>query len=130
MSEDFITFEEELLNTSREAMEFSKKYYSARKRNNHSFNQLQVLINKSGLHTSRKSVENKITELLANGTYGEQAIQLNKEMLESEAEYKSYELIIKAYLAHCSALQSVLKVQQNGELTEIMKNRYNIYKNQ
>ena len=129
MSEDFITFEEELLNTSREAISFSKLYLEARKNASHCFNKLQVLINKSGLHTNKKSIENKIIELMANKIYGEEATKLNQEMLDSEAEYKSYELIIKSYLAHCSGLQSILKVQQNGELTEIMKNRYNIYKN-
>lgn len=124
MSEDFITFEEELLNTSREAMAFSKMYLEARKSCSHCFNQLQVLINKAKLHTSKKALENKIIELMANQEYGEQAQKLNTEMLENEAEYKSYELIIKAYLTHCSALQSVLKVQQTGEMTEIMKSKY------
>lgn len=124
MSEDFITFEEELLNTSREAMEFSKLYLEARKRNSYIFNKLQILINKSGLHTSRKSIENKITELMADKNFGEQATNLNQEMLNSEAEYKSYELIIKAYLAHCSGLQSVLKAQQTGEMNELMKSKY------
>lgn len=125
MSEDFISFQDELLTTSREAIEFSKLYLQARKNNSHAFNQLQVLINKAGLQKTKKSIENKILELMADENYGEQAIKLNIEMSESESEYKSYELIVKAYLAHCSALQSVLKVQQSGELTEAMKNRYN-----
>lgn len=130
MSEDFITFEEELLNTSREAMEFSKLYLEARKNCSHCFNQLQILINKAKLHTSKKALENKIIELMASEEYGEQAQKLNTDMCNYESTYKGLELVVKAYLAHCSALQSVLKVQQNGELTEIMKNRYNIYKNQ
>lgn len=129
MSEDFITFEEELLNTSREAIEYSKMYLEARKNSSHCFNQLQVLINKAGLHTSKKSPENKIIELMADNTYGEQAIKLNQEMNDYTSTYKGLELVVKSYLAHCSALQSVLKVQQTGELNETLKSRYeNIYK--
>jgi hypothetical protein len=73
MSEDFITFEQELLNTSREAIEFSKMYLDARKNSSHCFNQLQILIQKANLHTSKKSPENKIIELLADKTYGDKA---------------------------------------------------------
>lgn len=125
MSEDFITFEEELLNTSREAINLSKLYLEARKNASHCFNQLQVLINKAKLHTSKKKLENKIVELLANEQYGEQANKLNTDLSEYESTYKGLELVVKSYLAHCSALQSVLKVQQNGELTEAMKSKYN-----
>lgn len=128
MSEDFITFEQELLNTSREAIEFSKMYLDARKNASHCFNQLQILLNKANLHTSKKSPENKIIELMADSVYGEQASSLNQEMNDYQSTYKGLELVVKSYLAHCSALQSVLKVQQSGELTEAMKNRYSVYK--
>ena len=124
MSEDFITFEQELLNTSREAIEFSKMYLEARKNSSHCFNQLQILLNKANLHTSKKSPENKIIELMADSVYGEQASSLNQEMNDYQSTYKGLELIIKACLAHCSSLQSVLKVQQTGEMTEIMKSKY------
>lgn len=124
MSIDFITFEQELLNTSREAIEFSKMYLEARKNSSHCFNQLQILLNKANLHTSKKSPENKIIELMADKIYGEQAIKLNQEMNEYQSTYKGLELVVKSYLAHCSALQSVLKVQQNGELNQILKEKY------
>ncbi len=121
---DFVSFEQELLNTSREAMEFSKLYLEARKNCSHCFNQLQVLINKAKLHTSKKALENKIIELMASQEYGEQAQKLNTEMNNHESTYKGLELVIKSYLAHCSALQSVLKVQQSGELNEALKIKY------
>lgn len=121
---DFLTFEQELLNTSREAIEFSKMYLEARKNSSHCFNQLQVLINKAKLHTSKKALENKIIELMASQEYGEQAIKLNQEMNDYTSTYKGLELVIKSYLAHCSALQSVLKVQQSGELNEALKIKY------
>ena len=122
---DFITFEQELLNTSREAIELSKEYLDARKKCSHCLNQLQALIYKANLHTSKKSPQNKIIELMADKTYGEEARKLNIEMSNYESEYKGLEMCVKAYLAHCSALQSVLKVQQTGEMTEIMKSKYN-----
>lgn len=125
MSEDFITFEEELLNTSREAMELSEAYLDARKKCSHCLNQLQSLIYKANLHTSKKSPQNKIIELMADKNYGEEARKLNIEMSNYESEYKGLEICVKAYLAHCSALQSILKVQQTGEMTEVMKSKYN-----
>ena len=121
---DFISFEEELLNTSREAIELSRMYLDARKKCSHCLNQLQSLIYKADLHTSKKSPQNKIIELMADKTYGQEANKLNTEMSNYESEYKGLELCIKSYLAHCSALQSVLKVQQSGELTEAMKSKY------
>lgn len=125
MSEDFITFEEELLNTSREAISFSKLYLEARKNASHCFNQLQILINKAKLHTSKKKLENKIVELLAHEQYGEQANKLNTDMCNYESTYKGLELVVKAYLAHCSALQSVIKTQISAEINENVRAKYN-----
>ena len=124
MSEDFTTFEQELLSTSREAIEFSKMYLEARKNSSHCFNQLQVLINKANLHTSKKSPENKIIELMADNTYGEQAIKLNQEMNDYTSTYKGLELVVKSYLAHCSALQSVIKTQISAEINENVRAKY------
>ena len=124
MSADFISFQDELLSTSREAMELSKAYLEARKKCSHCLNQLQALIYKADLHTSKKSPQNKIIELIADETYGEEASKLNIEMSNYESEYKGLEMCVKAYLAHCSALQSVIKVQQNGELNQILKEKY------
>lgn len=124
MSIDFVSFQDELLSTSREAIEFSKLYLQARKNNSHAFNQLQVLINKAGLQKTKKSIENKILELMADEQYGEQAIKLNQEMNEHQATYKGLELVVKSYLAHCSALQSVIKTQISAEINENVKAKY------
>ena len=123
MSEDFLTFEEELLSTTREAIDYSNMYLQARKENKSAYNALQALIYKAGLHTSKKSVENKIIELLSS-PYGKEAQEMNEKMNEKEAEYKGLELVCKAYLAHASALQSIIKTQISGEMSEIMKNKY------
>ena len=125
MSQDFITFEQELLETSREAIQFSRLYLDSRKKCSHCFNQLQVLLNKANLHKSKKSAENKIIELMADETYGEQASKLNQQMNEHQATYKGLELVIKSHLAHCSALQSVIKTQISAEINENVKAKYN-----
>lgn len=122
---DFITFEQELLNTSREAIEFSKMYLEARKNSSHCFNQLQILLNKTNLHTSKKSPENKIIELMADRVYGEKASKLNQEMNDYQSTYKGLELVVKSYLAHCSALQSVIKTQISAEINENVRAKYN-----
>ena len=125
MSEDFITFEQELLNTSREAIELSRMYLEARKNCSHCLNQLQALIYKADLHTSKKSPQNKIIELMADKTYGEEASKLNTQMSNYESEYKGLEMCVKAYLAHCSALQSVIKTQISAEINENVRAKYN-----
>ena len=122
---DFVSFEQELLNTSREAIEYSKMYLDARKNSSHCFNQLQILIQKANLHTSKKSPENKIIELLADKTYGDKARQLNEDLHNYESTYKGLELVVKSYLAHCSALQSVIKTQISAEINENVRAKYN-----
>lgn len=124
---DFVDFSTELLNTTAKGIEFAHQYLEARKQCSHCFNQLQVLIQKAGLETSKKSPQNKIIELMAHNTYGKQAQALNTKMLESESLYKGLELVTKAYQAHASAIQSILKIQTTAELNENIKAKYEIF---
>lgn len=125
MSEDFLTFSEELIQTTTQGIDFASQYLEARKECSHCFNQLQVLIQRAGLETSKKSPQNKIIELMADEIYGKQAQELNTKMLQSEAEYKGLELVCKAYQAHASALQSIMKTQISAEISENVRNKYN-----
>ena len=127
MSEDFMDFSEELLSTTTQGIDFAQKYLQARKECSHCFNQLQVLIQKAGLETSKKSPQNKIIELMAHKDYGKQAQELNTKMLDLEAEYKGLELVCKAYQAHASAIQSVIKTQLSAEISENMKTKYELF---
>ena len=127
MTTDFMDFSEELLATTGQGIEFAHKYLEARKECSHCFNQLQVLIQKAGLETSKKSPQNKIIELMAHKDYGKQAQELNSKMLALEAEYKGLELVCKAYQAHASAIQSVIKTQLSAEISENMKAKYEIF---
>lgn len=124
---DFMSFSEELLQTTREAINSSKMYLDARKESSHCYNQLQVLIYKAGIHNSKKSPENKIIELMADRTYGEEARELNKKMTDAMALYKGLELVVKSFLAHSSALQSCIKSQISGEISENVRNKYELY---
>ena len=127
MTSDFMDFSEELLSTTGQGIEFAHKYLEARKECSHCFNQLQVLIQKAGLETSKKSPQNKIIELMAHKDYGKQAQELNTKMLESESLYKGLELVCKAYQSHASALQSVIKTQISAEINENMKTKYEFF---
>lgn len=122
--EDFMTFQQELLETTRDAKELSIEYLNARKLYNHCFNQLVVLIQKAGLHKNKKSIENKFVELLDDSAFGEQAKELYESMLNAEAEYKGLEVVCKAYANHSVALCSIMKQQTTGEISEAMKNKY------
>ena len=124
---DFMTFSEELISTTTQGIDFAHKYLEARKECSHCFNQLQVLIHKAGLETSKKSPQNKIIELMANRQYGEEAQELNSKMLDKEAEYKGLELVCKAYQSHASALQSVLKTQISAEISENVRAKYETF---
>lgn len=126
---DFMTFQEELLETTKEAINNSKLYLQARKESSHYYNQLQILIYRADLHKSKKSPENKIIELMADEVYGEEARRLNEKMNEATATYKGLELVVKSFLAHSSALQSCIKTQISGEIAEATKNKYGGFNN-
>lgn len=123
--EDFLDFTTELLGTSSEAIEYSKEYLKSRKEYAHCFNKLIVLINKAGLEKTKKQLDNKIVELLSHEKYGDDAKIIYEHMLESEANYKGLELVCKAYNSHVVSLCSILKNQQQGELNESLKQKYN-----
>lgn len=125
---DFMDFQQELLQTTREAIELSNEYLKARKEYASLFNKIVVLLNKSGLDKSKKSVDNKIIELLSDKTYGELAQQIHAKMLEAESQYKGLENVLKAYMAHASAIQSIMKQQVSGEVLEGIKAKYTIDK--
>ena len=121
---DFMTFEDELLKTTSEAKELALEYLNSRKLYNHCFNQLVVLIQKAGLHQSKKSIDNKFIELLDDKKYGSEAQEIYSKMLNEEATYKGLEVVCKAYANHSVALCSIIKQQVNGEIAESMKNKY------
>lgn len=123
--EDFIDFTEELLKTTREAKDLALEYLNARKLYNHCYNRLVVLLQKAGLHQTKKSIENKFVELFNDKNYGIEAQEVYEKMLNEEANYKGLEIVCKAYANHSVALCAILKQQTTGEISEALKNKYN-----
>lgn len=122
--EDVMDFSEELLSNSRDNKMLAEEYLKARKKYNHCFNQLIVLVQKAGLNKSKKSIDNKIIELLANEQYTDQANEYYSQMLSAEAEYKGLQEVCKAYANHSVALCSIIKMQQQGEISEAVRSKY------
>ena len=121
---DFLDFQQELLETTKEGINLSKEYLNARKEYASYYNKLIALISKTGLSKSKKSIENKIAELLEHLNYGEVAKDYYQKLLDCEASYKGLEVVTKAYAAHASGLQSVIKTQISGEIAEATRNKY------
>ena len=124
MSEDFMDFQQELRETTKSAVDYSQMYLAARREKAHFENQLLVLLTKAGLQKSKKSIDNKIAELISDPTYGETAQQYLQGKLAAEADYKGLELVVKSHIAPASGLQSIIKAQQSGELEEAMRRKY------
>lgn len=124
MTANIQDFSGELLETTTACIKISKEYLENRKKHAHYYNKLIVLLKKAGIYGTKKSIDNKLLDLLADKTYGEVAEEYYLKMLESEQEYKGLELVAKAYSLHATGLMSVQKHMQAGELNENLKNKY------
>jgi len=122
-------FSEQLLSTARDMKELAFSYYEARKNYAKCFNKITVMIYKAGLHTNKAAFENKIPMLFADPIYSDEAITTFSKMNEYEQEYKGLELVLKAFGAEISGIQSIIKFMQQGEINEAMKNKYENYYN-
>lgn len=120
-------FSEQLLNTAREMKELSFAHLEARRNYAHCVNKITVMIYKAGLHRNKAAFENKIPMLFADPIYTEEAIETYSRMNEYEQEYKGLELVLKAYGAEISGIQSVIKFMQQGETNEAIRNKYENY---
>lgn len=109
-------FSEQLLREAGEMQLLSIKYKNARSEYARCFNGITLLIYKAGLHRSKAAFENKIPMLFAHPDYKEEAIELASKMNEARQEYKGLEMVLQAYQAKISGLQSVIKFMQMGEI--------------
>lgn len=109
-------FAEQLLRVSGEMKSLSIDYKNARSEYAKCFNRITILIYKAGLHRSKAAFENKIPMLIAHPDYSEEAIEVASKMNEAQQEYKGLEMVLKAYQAEISGLQSVIKFMQVGEI--------------
>ena len=82
------------------------------------------MIYKARIYDNKASFENKIPMLFANPVYSDEAIKIAAKMTEAQQEYKGLEMILKAFQAEISGIQSIIKFMQQGEINENIKNKY------
>ena len=116
----------ELLNTAKELKELAFEYKNARSEYSQALNGLIALIHKSGLAKDKAAFENKIPKLLETD-FKEQAQKLIRQFYDSQALYKGLEEVLKAYQAHISGIQSVIKYNLSGEVAEVTRLKYGGY---
>ena len=119
-------FAEQLLRVSGEMKSLSIDYKNARSEYAKCFNQITVMIYKAGLHRSKAAFENKIPMLIAHPDFTEEAIKIASRMNEAQQEYKGREMVLKAYQAEISGLQSVIKFMQIGEIHAATAAKYGV----
>lgn len=115
-------YAEELLENAKELKIYSAQYKQERQLHSQAINTLTNLIYKSGLHNDKASFENKLTKLLAT-QYASEAKQAIEQMNTARANYKGFEEVLKAYQTYISSIQSIIKWNLQGELTEAVKNK-------
>ena len=115
---------EQLLSLSKEIKTYSFEYHKARAEFARCFNKITVLIYKAGLQNSRASFENKIPMLIADPVYTDVAIALSSKMNDAQQTYKGLEQVIDAYKAEISAIQSIIKFMNTGEITNAVNMKY------
>ena len=119
-------FAEQLLRVSGEMKSLSIDYKNARSEYAKCFNQITVMIYKAGLHRSKAAFENKIPMLIAHPDFTEEAIKIASRMNEAQQEYKGLEMVLKAYQAEISGLQSVIKFMHIGEIHAATAAKYGV----
>ncbi len=116
---------QELSKISKEFRQIAYNYKEDRANYAEALNKLTGLIYRTGLHDDKASFENKLTKLLATSE-AEKAKYYIEMLNTSEANYKGWEMVCKAYAAEISAIQSVIKYNLTGELNENIANKANV----
>ena len=120
-----ITYAEELRETAQDFKDLAFEYKKERGLYADALNGLTSLIYSANLHDDKASFENKLIKLLAT-PYAKEAKPLIEQLNTSRANYKGFEMVLEAYKAHISAIQSVIKYNLTGELNENIANKANV----
>ena len=118
----YLDHAQELSKISKEFRQIAYNYKEDRANYAEALNKLTGLIYRTGLHDDKASFENKLTKLLATSE-AEKAKYYIEMLNTSEANYKGWEMVCKAYAAEISAIQSVIKYNLTGELNENIANK-------
>lgn len=119
---DYQDYAQELSENAHGFKELAFEYKKERASYAEALNGLTVLIWKADLHDDKASFENKLIKLLAT-PYTKEAQPLIEQFNTSRANYKGLEMVLEAYKAQISAIQSVIKYNLQGELAEAVKNK-------
>lgn len=115
-------YAQDLIENARELKGYSFEYQKERQLYSEAINTLTSLIYKAGLYDDKASFENKLTKLLAT-PYAKEAKTAIELMNTSRANYKGWEEVLKSYQVYISSIQSIIKYNLQGELTEAVKQK-------
>lgn len=119
-------YSQELMINAKEFKQFAFEYKKERALYADALNKLNIFIQKAGLSDDKASFENKLPKLLCS-VYSEQAKLLIEQLNTSRANYKGWEMVLEAYKAQISAIQSVIKYNLTGELNTNIVNKYDVF---
>lgn len=122
---DIQDYSQELLENAKEFKQFAFEYKKERALYSEALNHLTGLIYKSGLHDDKAAFENKLTKLLAT-QYAQEAHKYIVQLNNSRANYKGWEMVLEAYKAQISAIQSIIKYNLTGELQQSVAQKVNM----
>ena len=119
---DSLDYAGELRDTAQEFKELAFDYKKERALYAEALNKLTNLVYVTGLYDDKASFENKLTKLLATDK-AQEAQQYIEQLNSSRANYKGLEMILEAFKAHISAVQSVIKYNLTGEINTNIANK-------
>lgn len=119
-------YAQELRTIAEEFKTFAFEYKQDRALYAEALNQLTSLLYKAKLQDDKAAFENKLVKLLAT-PYAVEAQKYINQLHESRANYKGWEMVLEAYKAHISSIQSVIKYNLTGELNTNIAAKTEIY---
>lgn len=122
---DIQDYSQELLTNAREFKQFAFEYKNQRALYSEAMNRLTGLLYKANLHDDKAAFENKLIKLLAT-PFAAEAQKYIEQLNNSRADYKGWEMVLEAYKAQISAIQSIIKYNLTGELQENVAQKVNM----
>ena len=120
---DSLDYASELREVAKEFKQFAFEYKRERALYAEALNKLTSLIYVTGLHDNKASFENKLTKLLATNKADEAEYYI-KQLNSSRGNYKGLEMVLEAFKAHISSVQSVIKYNLTGECVTQIGRKY------
>lgn len=120
---DSLDYSQELRQIAGEFKQAAYEYKKERALYAEALNTLTSLIYLTGLHNGKASFENKLAKLLAT-PQAQEAQKYIEQLNTSRANYKGWEMVLGAYKAQISSIQSVIKYNLTAEINTNIANKY------